>query len=123
MIRRPPRSTRTDTLFPYTTLFRSHWLRYSCRNGRADHRNTEKRPVDKARRSEEHTSELQSLMRISYAVFCLKKKKKKTKNTKVTIINIELTTKIIKQYEVYKYHLQDIRENKRQNTHIIYYQD
>src|SRR3546814_2447415 len=77
MIRRPPRSTRTDTLFPYTTLFRSvpEGLR---RNGRSLfhvrppaqilRRNTQER-------SEEHTSELQSLMRISYAVFCLKKKK------------------------------------------------
>src|SRR3546814_4012437 len=72
MIRRPPRSTRTDTLFPYTTLFRS--LRAAGGVGVAstlvlsmvDH---------EARRSEEHTSELQSLMRISYAVFCLKKKK------------------------------------------------
>src|SRR3546814_15507535 len=73
MIRRPPRSTRTDTLFPYTTLFRSctyllvtdpfAW------------------PINAAIviRSEEHTSELQSLMRISYAVFCLKKKKKRQK--------------------------------------------
>src|SRR3546814_5532451 len=71
MIRRPPRSTRTDTLFPYTTLFRSapglelrgrqgDWLRVRFINNR----------------SEEHTSELQSLMRISYAVFCLKKKNK-----------------------------------------------
>src|SRR3546814_6475012 len=89
MIRRPPRSTRTDTLFPYTTLFRSilrekpskyvsllparkgisrifpGWS--GCLKGN---------PVDG--RSEEHTSELQSLMRISYAVFCLKKKKKKS---------------------------------------------
>src|SRR3546814_2604852 len=83
MIRRPPRSTRTDTLFPYTTLFRSRrrlrgahprgfsfddWA--SCR-GRCS--------IGCGRqwaRSEEHTSELQSLMRISYAVFCLKKKKK-----------------------------------------------
>src|SRR3546814_15972856 len=75
MTRRPPRSTRTDTLFPYTTLFRSpnsgmtvrmiHAMRASssARIGRID------------QRSEEHTSELQSLMRISYAVFCLKKKK------------------------------------------------
>src|SRR3546814_10770150 len=85
MIRRPPRSTRTDTLFPYTTLFRSvgamfaidsllvkialigvigigaQWIAW--RTGRS------------TGRSEEHTSELQSLMRISYAVFCLKKKK------------------------------------------------
>src|SRR3546814_8778915 len=96
MIRLPPRSTRTDTLFPYTTLFRSKvadlgqdnvaaffvepvigsggvivppagWLtamQQTCRD------------LDISQRSEEHTSELQSLMRISYAVFCLKKKKK-----------------------------------------------
>src|SRR3546814_7673788 len=70
MIRRPPRSTRTDTLFPYTTLFRS-----------ARHRGRRRspQPTQEARergrdRSEEHTSELQSLMRISYAVFCFKKK-------------------------------------------------
>src|SRR3546814_10272237 len=84
MIRRPPISTRTDTLFPYTTLFRSHgspkrdgWFRFvgSGAGGAA--------PLDRTlwhcqeRRSEEHTSELQSLMRISYAVFCLKKKKEK----------------------------------------------
>src|SRR3546814_18665384 len=70
IIRRPPRSTRTDTLFPYTTLFRSHGKRCPSR-------------LDEllicllepGRRSEEHTSELQSLMRNSYAVFCLKKKK------------------------------------------------
>src|SRR3546814_4244302 len=107
MIRRPPRSTRTDTLFPYTTLFRSIGARGV--KDRAAH------PVDPAHRlavepagigrdasriggidpqkalpaasesehfrSEEHTSELQSLMRISYAVFCLKKK---TKNNIVT---------------------------------------
>src|SRR3546814_2676365 len=99
MIRRPPRSTRTDTLFPYTTLFRSHGAdeaaavhlggaadlrapRHAGRDaGAADqpaapplcpHHHRALPPVD---RSEEHTSELQSLMRISYAVFCLKKKK------------------------------------------------
>src|SRR3546814_7881073 len=89
MIRRPPRSTRTDTLFPYTTLFRS-----GIRHDRTDERTFPARLVatrpapanavepdvpqaDQAgtHRSEEHTSELQSLMRISYAVFCLKKKK------------------------------------------------
>src|SRR3546814_14692202 len=75
MIRRPPRSTRTDTLFPYTTLFRSHAVggrsirSRLLRAGAAGHRGPG--------RSEEHTSELQSLMRISYAVFCLKKKKTK----------------------------------------------
>src|SRR3546814_5883311 len=80
MIRRPPRSTRTDTLFPYTTLFRSACpcrravpaLRRRCRsNGRGPGLF---RPGS-AHRSEEHTSELQSLMRNSYAVFCLKKTK------------------------------------------------
>src|SRR3546814_9142389 len=86
MIRRPPRSTRTDTLFPYTTLFRSPavgprtgaWLagEISSRASAGGARNE----LARFARSEEHTSELQSLMRISYAVFCLKKKKKKHKN-------------------------------------------
>src|SRR3546814_16471158 len=87
MIRRPPRSTRTDTLFPYTTLFRSSFHpRVEMRLDRADHLvraglvDGELLRRRRARhRSEEHTSELQSLMRISYAVFCLKKKKKKHK--------------------------------------------
>src|SRR3546814_13710839 len=71
MIRRPPRSTRTDTLFPYTTLFRSRpHLGGSRQRGGGP---AGRVPRDR-RRSEEHTSELQSLMRISYAVFCLKKK-------------------------------------------------
>src|SRR3546814_5813845 len=109
MIRRPPRSTRTDTLFPYTTLFRSHspsWVKLdppgtrmgdifpkgsadagpaalgSCgeRQPHSRQRIPAKQPSARptsdtsADRSEEHTSELQSLMRISYAVFCLKKK-------------------------------------------------
>src|SRR3546814_7859750 len=97
MIRRPPRSTRTDTLFPYTTLFRSvgrvsfAWAharrqsRHPCleqpgadgmlvRGDGDRHRLPHAQPAPVAR-SEEHTSELQSLMRISYAVFCLKKKK------------------------------------------------
>src|SRR3546814_20254363 len=71
MIRRPPRSTRTDTLFPYTTLFRSarrRWSPFTWRSVRFRAGSAE------WRRSEEHTSELQSLMRISYAVFCLQKK-------------------------------------------------
>src|SRR3546814_3108569 len=116
MMRRPPRSTRTDTLFPYTTLFRSFGTRSKymrhmpgrlCgqtvdadgRRGfvltlstREQHIRRERRPATSAPipdfvrshsqftlRSEEHTSELQSLMRISYAVFCLKKKKYITK--------------------------------------------
>src|SRR3546814_5200625 len=115
MIRRPPRSTRTDTLFPYTTLFRSHarhtghgsqhssrlWSTSRAGNDPTDRANFEdyrqcspdrddqlagdlyrrkfgqpetKREHSSSERSEEHTSELQSLMRISYAVFCLKKK-------------------------------------------------
>src|SRR3546814_4070216 len=112
MIRRPPRSTRTDTLFPYTTLFRSRrpgrlyvhrlHIRYAFRevrppacHGRIDReaQRTGTRPALNGGgrhaglryqflewqlwRSEEHTSELQSLMRISYAVFCLKKKTKR----------------------------------------------
>src|SRR3546814_12054762 len=98
MIRRPPRSTRTDTLFPYTTLFRSvtaeahhdalvAWLRGDAQMATRVFELGEV-PTDDppswyivltsslGDRSEEHTSELQSLMRISYAVFCLKKKKK-----------------------------------------------
>src|SRR3546814_4827845 len=90
MIRRPPRSTRTDTLFPYTTLFRSDAERHA-RCLHLDHGNLvpgnlvagSVHHVGGLERSEEHTSELQSLMRISYAVFCLKKKKTilYTKNT------------------------------------------
>src|SRR3546814_5813748 len=89
MIRRPPRSTRTDTLFPYTTLFRSRLdlhpaPRHRPGAGRRDRADRGGDPDHAAprlchrRRSEEHTSELQSLMRISYAVFCLKKKKTRT---------------------------------------------
>src|SRR3546814_2354572 len=88
MIRRPPRSTRTDTLFPYTTLFR-HRLRVRNRPRHGMRsvpaRAPPARPAPAARRhswrSEEHTSELQSLMRISYAVFCLKKKNTTIKRT------------------------------------------
>src|SRR3546814_3089406 len=88
MIRRPPRSTRTDTLFPYTTLFRSaprptrdrdcaaHSASARATAGHARSARADPAPSARRRgfRSEEHTSELQSLMRISYAVFCLKKK-------------------------------------------------
>src|SRR3546814_3520457 len=79
MIRRPPRSTRTDTLFPYTTLFRSDVPRIgipSASSARARLSGVCPPNCTITPRSEEHTSELQSLMRISYAVFCLKKKKK-----------------------------------------------
>src|SRR3546814_6912539 len=79
MIRRPPRSTRTDTLFPYTTLFRSPRRSEDDRRPAVvEARRTapDSDAGDDRCRSEEHTSELQSLMRISYAVFCLKKKKK-----------------------------------------------
>src|SRR3546814_15897659 len=90
MIRRPPRSTLTDTLFPYTTLFRSSAPARDT-GARKDQAGSLARPIggDAARprlaarggggRSEEHTSELQSLMRMSYAVFCLKKKIKSDK--------------------------------------------
>src|SRR3546814_3436519 len=97
MIRRPPRSTRTDTLFPYTTLFRSadrveidREAEARGTTAEAEHRAIDARRVivgdrqDRAAahpRSEEHTSELQSLMRISYAVFCLKKKKQRNRHT------------------------------------------
>src|SRR3546814_17224356 len=77
MIRRPPRSTRTDTLFPYTTLFRSiqeKAIPYVLM-GRDVLGCAQTGTGKTASRSEEHTSELQSLMRISYAVFCLTKKK------------------------------------------------
>src|SRR3546814_1609488 len=75
MIRRPPRSTRTDTLFPYTTLFRSsRSLPTPAAPDDAEHRAGSASCRRSSTRSEEHTSELQSLMRISYAVFCLKKK-------------------------------------------------
>src|SRR3546814_7121771 len=121
MIRRPPRSTRTDTLVPYTTLFRSHQLGVDLHAGAeagalragaergvererawlellegdlvigavqvlGEHPLTVRMIVREIDRSEEHTSELQSLMRISYAVFCLKKKNKKnTKSSNKTI--------------------------------------
>src|SRR3546814_18471081 len=74
MIRRPPRSTRTDTLLPYTTLFRSLRGKASQFDVTIKELREPKLPELDAERSEEHTSELQSLMRISYAVFCLKKK-------------------------------------------------
>src|SRR3546814_2450807 len=115
MIRRPPRSTRTDTLFPYPTLFRSrlmalaeqraaqtgaaeialdtsesatHLIEWYARRGYRYIEYAQWKQVN-YRRSEEHTSELQSLMRISYAVFCLKKKNKK--DITITINNTYIT--------------------------------
>src|SRR3546814_6454056 len=116
MRRRPPRSTRTDTLFPYTTLFRSRedkavvaHLRQG-ENAQApshgDQRNQHLGSLENADltayvglielrrdRSEEHTSELQSLMRISYAVFCLKKKTRKNTPIHTRLHNQRYTTK------------------------------
>src|SRR3546814_8616345 len=108
MIRRPPRSTRTDTLFPYTTLFRSeprleigeadpepgplctqHRARVADRPRDLDPERAILRRI--RARSEEHTSELQSLMRISYAVFCLKNKK--TNDTNHHLVNRLLTAR------------------------------
>src|SRR3546814_4713816 len=101
MIRRPPRSTRTDTLFPYTTLFRSRprSVRALAENDYvgasatklAASGNVVRNATEQYLRSEEHTSELQSLMRISYAVFCLKKKKKR-KNNNHNITHLRTTT-------------------------------
>src|SRR3546814_8706765 len=101
MIRRPPRSTRTDTLFPYTTLFRSIRTpphRHRCRELMLFSRrvamngpNMRLRPGPyRFERSEEHTYELQSLMRNSYAVFCLKKKKQTKSDTQKRITMIQL---------------------------------
>src|SRR3546814_2408265 len=123
MIRRPPRSTRTDTLFPYTTLFRSrpvfnidpavaqsrlpslllqplveNAIKYAVtpKEEGAEISVTAQPAGENVRiivRSEEHTSELQSLMRISYAVFCLKKNNK-TKNTYIQVTTNSTTTKL-----------------------------
>src|SRR3546814_3227802 len=108
MIRRPPRSTRTDTLFPYTTLFRSIWrpqglavaallilaalpMLIATIPGASDYPN---HLAHHHIRSEEHTSELQSLMRISYAVFCLKKKKQTTRPKTKNLPTHETTSSI-----------------------------
>src|SRR5881392_4275731 len=88
MIRRPPRSTQRTTLFPYTTLFRSH---PRCRRG--DPRPHPGRQLQG--RSEEHTSELQSLCVISYAVFCLKKKKKQKHNPNKLKLKQKIQNKLI----------------------------
>src|SRR3546814_4954090 len=112
MIRRPPRSTRTDTLFPYTTLFRSLYdhlkdLGFTPTRRRSDEQHFDEvfvRTEESAQqadepvvvRSEEHTSELQSLMRISYAVFCLKKKKKNKSEKHTSRVQLDIT--IIRQH-------------------------
>src|SRR3546814_8581475 len=121
MIRRPPRSTRTDTLFPYTTLFRSFAGAQPCCRRARDHRRdgparsrrhvlpgdkrcrvppprprAPRRGREATTRSEEHTSELQSLMRISYAVFCLKKKKTNNKYENYNTSTDETVTHINK---------------------------
>src|SRR3546814_1104018 len=144
MIRRPPRSTRTDTLFPYTTLFRSHGgrregdehpparrhrgrcLRGDAQRARQDAADAGAHPAvgasEHARRraaaggeqrralpedssgcarSEEHTSELQSLMRISYAVFCLKKKKKLNNDTNSSILSSSYSKNVVNRYQFY----------------------
>src|SRR3546814_943132 len=107
MIRRPPRSTRTDTLFPYTTLFRSpqvrilsgapfpslKWKKSFLRITVVFSRRAEAKPSLRRSRSEEHTSELQSLMRISYAVFCLKKKNENLKTNRTKIQHTRMTQK------------------------------
>src|SRR3546814_6405498 len=116
MIRPPPRSTRTDTLFPYTTLFRSlglserPWLsqaqhtapasksRSGTHSAAPTRPNSKNSPRNTTKRSEEHTSELQSLMRTSYAVFCLKKKNKR----KQTLTNISKCTNTTKQHNTIK---------------------
>src|SRR3546814_8019375 len=118
MIRRPPRSTRTDTLFPYTTLFRSPAPDQPGQHFREIARQTE-RLADlgdcTARavagddcRSEEHTSELQSLMRISYAVFCLKKKKIKTRKQMHNIYQTYSCNKYLSKSPHLRYHINSI---------------
>src|SRR3546814_6360230 len=106
MIRRPPRSTRTDTLFPYTTLFRSQHRPPATAAAKPACRPP---PIDPFLRSEEHTSELQSLMRISYAVFCLKKKTENQKihenNSRVKLLHKPIVSKTQRQTTGYRNHL------------------
>src|SRR3546814_5613502 len=121
MIRRPPRSTRTDTLFPYTTLFRSAGefrLGESRAAGRAAVGTGRCQLPDwTACRSEEHTSELQSLMRISYAVFCLKKK------IRLQNYNFLLSTLVYINClsTIFKYHSSDIFYSHRSTFFFILY--
>src|SRR3546814_7416028 len=120
MIRRPPRSTRTDTLFPYTTLYRSgdegrdgarrepaRARRVGGRGDAGDEQRDDQRHDRHLERSEEHTSELQSLMRISYAVFCLKKK----------IINRYKTKRIIHNQVTHTSDISSSRSIQRCNRH------
>src|SRR3546814_5658007 len=113
MIRRPPRSTRTDTLFPYTTLFRSPGAAACAAGAGADHDHRGELCLLDPRhlhgRSEEHTSELQSLMRISYAVFCLKKKKKKT----LSIIKMIIYKPPIQTHTIIRYRTDQSRQTIR----------
>src|SRR3546814_3249575 len=100
MIRRPPRSTRTDTLFPYTTLFRS------ARSMTQKLLPTGSYPLPARAiprsRSEEHTSELQSLMRNSYAVFCLKKKKNDINRNKSEVhLNQQIRINIVNHNPIF----------------------
>src|SRR3546814_3656635 len=122
MIRRPPRSTRTDTLFPYTTLFRS----LSMFGGRLEENEDPAvgavRELHEETRSEEHTSELQSLMRISYAVFCLKKKKVITKYKRQTSHNIHIAyNKRTKPMHQAARHNNTQKNLTNQETQILYY--
>src|SRR3546814_6903180 len=119
MIRRPPRSTRTDTLFPYTTLFRSGssnlWCRCEgvCGFGDDVARHQQQTP----HRSEEHTSELQSLMRISYAVFCLKKKKNKKQKIEKRQTNRSTTMQThIRQNKCKQNNNTNTNSNKQRNN-------
>src|SRR3546814_5431178 len=108
MIRRPPRSTRTDTLFPYTTLFRSGCSsRAPATRGGCAARARSGCPA--RGRSEEHTSELQSLMRISYAVFCLKKKNDERRPPH-GVINASYQNTVANQFNLLK--------NKTENAHL-----
>src|SRR3546814_6499071 len=112
MIRRPPRSTRTDTLFPYTTLFRSRGRTSASMGDTPIVRIASISSVNfmvPSCRSEEHTSELQSLMRISYAVFCLKKKNNHKKYKATKLPNYRRDTNIIKNKTI---------QNKNTNTHL-----
>src|SRR3546814_2167350 len=118
MLRRPPRSTPTDTLFPYTTLFRSHRCEHAAVIANLLARRSSSNAADRSAcrssveaheptRTEEHTSELQSIMRISYAVFCLKKNNTQTNTIKSHLVKYE--------HHIHKYNKQ------LYDTHSVYY--